>query len=164
VPDAVSVAKGIAGGFPMGAILARESLAKHLRPGSHGTTFGGNPLACAAANAVLDVLLAPGFLDQVTVRGHELHAALTDLVHDMPSVFTAVRGEGLMIGLVCAVPNTDMQSACVEEGLLTVAAGENVLRIVPPLTLTASDAAEGVARLRRAAVRCLPQHHLIAAK
>jgi acetylornithine/N-succinyldiaminopimelate aminotransferase len=164
VPDAVSVAKGIAGGFPMGAILARESLAKHLRPGSHGTTFGGNPLACAAANAVLDTLLAPGFLDQVALRGHELHAALTDLVHEMPSVFTAVRGEGLMIGLVCAVPNTDMQSACVEEGLLTVAAGENVLRIVPPLTLSASDAAEGVARLRRAGVRCLPQHHLIAAK
>jgi acetylornithine/N-succinyldiaminopimelate aminotransferase len=164
VPDAVSVAKGIAGGFPMGAILARESLAKHLRPGSHGTTFGGNPLACAAANAVLDIVLAPGFLDQVTVRGHELHAALTDLVHEMPAVFAGVRGEGLMIGLVCAVPNTDVQSACVEEGLLTVAAGENVLRIVPPLTLTGSDAAEGVVRLRRAARRCVPQHHLIAAK
>jgi acetylornithine/N-succinyldiaminopimelate aminotransferase len=164
VPDAVSAAKGIAGGFPMGAILAREALAKHLRPGSHGTTFGGNPLACAAANAVLDVLLAPGFLDQVNARGHALHDALTDLAHAIPAVFTGVRGEGLMLGLVCAVPNTDLQSACLEEGLLTVAAGENVLRIVPPLTLTPEDEAEGVARLRRAAERCLPQHALIAAK
>jgi acetylornithine/N-succinyldiaminopimelate aminotransferase len=163
VPDAVSAAKGIAGGFPMGAILATEALAKHLRPGSHGTTFGGNPLACAAANAVLDVLLAPGFLAQVTERGRSLHTSLGDLVHGMPEVFAAVRGQGLMIGLVCAVPNTDVQSACVAEGLLTVAAGENVLRIVPPLNLTAADAAEGVARLRRAAMRCIPSHHMASA-
>jgi acetylornithine/N-succinyldiaminopimelate aminotransferase len=164
VPDAVSAAKGIAGGFPMGAILATEALAKHLRPGSHGTTFGGNPLACAAANAVLDVLLAPGFLAQVTERGKVLRAALTGLVRDMPEIFTAVRGQGLMLGIACAVPNTDLQSACVEEGLLSVAAGENVLRIVPPLTLTPEDAAEGIARLRRAAQRCQPAHHLAAAK
>jgi acetylornithine/N-succinyldiaminopimelate aminotransferase len=164
VPDAVSAAKGIAGGFPMGAILATETLAKHLRPGSHGTTFGGNPLACAAANAVLDVLLAPGFLAQVAARGAALHASLTDLVHAVPEVFAGVRGQGLMIGLVCAVPSTDVQSACLEEGLLTVAAGENVLRIVPPLTLTEADAAEGMARLRRAARRCVPAHALAAAK
>jgi acetylornithine/N-succinyldiaminopimelate aminotransferase len=164
VPDAVSAAKGIAGGFPMGAILATETLAKHLRPGSHGTTFGGNPLACAAANAVLDVLLTPGFLAQVAARGAALHASLTDLVHAVPEVFAGVRGQGLMIGLVCAVPSTDVQSACLEEGLLTVAAGENVLRIVPPLTLTEADAAEGMARLRRAARRCVPAHALAAAK
>jgi acetylornithine/N-succinyldiaminopimelate aminotransferase len=160
VPDAVSAAKGIAGGFPMGAILANESLAKHLRPGSHATTFGGNPLACAAANAVLDVLLAPGFLEGVTARGHALRAALEKLAHTTPAVFSGVRGEGLFIGLVCNVPNTDVQSACALEGLLTVAAGENVLRIVPPLTLTEADAAEGLARLRRAAARCVPAHHL----
>jgi acetylornithine/N-succinyldiaminopimelate aminotransferase len=164
VPDAVSAAKGIAGGFPMGAILVSEALAKHMRAGSHGTTFGGNPLACAAANAVLDVLLAPGFLAQATERGRSLHASLADLVHALPDVFTAVRGQGLMIGLVCAVPNTDVQSACVTEGLLTVAAGENVLRIVPPLNLTEADAAEGVARLRRAAMRCVPSHQLAATK
>ena len=163
-PDVMSLAKGIAGGFPMGAILARESLAQHLRPGSHGTTFGGNPLACAAANAVLDVVLAPGFLDQVAARGETLRRELDMLCHEFPTIFTGVRGIGLLLGLVCAVPNTELQSACVEEGLLTVAAGENVLRIIPPLTLTASDANEGIARLRRAARTCLPQHALAAAK
>jgi len=148
----------------MGAILATETLAKHLRPGSHGTTFGGNPLACAAANAVLDVLLAPGFLDSVAARGDALHAALRGLVRDMPNVFSGVRGLGLMLGLECVVPNTDIQAACLAEGLLTVAAGENVLRIVPPLTLTNEDAREGVARLRRAGLRCLPEHSLAAAQ
>jgi acetylornithine/N-succinyldiaminopimelate aminotransferase len=164
VPDAISVAKGIAGGFPMGAILATETLAKHLRPGSHGTTFGGNPLACAAANAVLDVLLAPGFLDSVAARGEALHAALNGVARDMPEIFAGVRGLDLMIGLECVVPNTDLQSACVAEGLLTVAAGENVLRIVPPLTLTEADAREGVTRLRRAGLRCMPEHRLAAAQ
>jgi acetylornithine/N-succinyldiaminopimelate aminotransferase len=164
VPDALSAAKGIAGGFPMGAILAREELAKHLTAGSHGTTFGGNPLACAAANAVLDVLLAPGFLDQVAARGRLLRDGLQDLVRDVPEIFAGVRGVGLMLGLVCAVPNTEVQAACVAEGLLSVAAGENVLRLVPPLILTESDIAEGLARLRRAALRCVQQDRLVAAK
>jgi acetylornithine/N-succinyldiaminopimelate aminotransferase len=163
VPDVLSAAKGIAGGFPMGAILATEALAQHLRPGSHGTTFGGNPLACAAANAVLDVLLAPGFLAGVARQGEALRAQLTDLVRALPDIFAGVRGEGLMLGIECVVPNTDLQSACVEEGLLTVAAGQNVLRIVPPLTLTEADAAEGIARLHRAALRCRQSHLLVAA-
>ncbi|MEJ0045097.1 MAG: aspartate aminotransferase family protein [Rhodospirillales bacterium] len=164
VPDAISVAKGIAGGFPMGAILAREVLAKHLPPGSHGTTFGGNPLACAAANAVLDVLLAPGFLDQVADRGRVLKDGLVELTQSMPQVFVGVRGIGLMLGLVCAVPNTELQAACVAEGLLTVAAGENVLRLLPPLIVTPEDIAEALARLRRAALRCAPGADLAAAK
>jgi acetylornithine/N-succinyldiaminopimelate aminotransferase len=164
VPDAVSAAKGIAGGFPMGAILAREALARHLSPGSHGTTFGGNPLACAAANAVLDVLLAPGFLDQVAERGHILQRGLLDLAESMPQVFSGLRGTGLMLGLACAVPNTEVQAACVAENLLTVAAGENVLRLVPPLIVTPTDITEALARLRRAAIRCLPQTDLVAAK
>jgi acetylornithine/N-succinyldiaminopimelate aminotransferase len=155
-PDVMSLAKGIAGGFPMGAILAREPLAKHLRPGSHGTTFGGNPLACAAANAVLDVVLAPGFLDQVTERGAQLQAGLNALAHAMPHAFAGVRGEGLMLGLVCHIPNTELQAACQAEGLLTVTAGENTLRLVPPLVVTETDIAEGLARLRRAAEHCAP--------
>jgi acetylornithine/N-succinyldiaminopimelate aminotransferase len=163
-PDAISLAKGIAGGFPMGAILARQSLAEHLRAGSHGTTFGGNPLACAAANAVLDVMLAPGFLDQVRARGALLRDGLAELARGIPQVFTGVRGVGLMLGLGCAVPNTELQAAGVAEGVLTVAAGENVLRIVPPLVVTESDIESGLARLRLAALRCLPQHHLAAAK
>ena len=156
VPDAVSAAKGIAGGFPMGAILARESLAKHLTPGTHGTTFGGNPLAAAAGNAVLDVVLAPGFLAQVTARGQALRAGLEFLVRSVPQVFSGVRGLGLMLGLECVVPNTAVQHEAVAEGLLTVAAGENVLRLVPPLILTQDDIDAGLARLRRAALRCVP--------
>ena len=164
VPDAVSAAKGIAGGFPMGAILARESLARHLTPGTHGTTFGGNPLAAAAGNAVLDVLLAPGFLDQVAARGARLRDGLQDLAHATPAVFNGVRGVGLMLGIECAVPNTELQEAAVAEGLLTVAAGQNVLRLVPPLTLTEQDCDEGIQRLRRAALRCLPYTEMVAAK
>jgi acetylornithine/N-succinyldiaminopimelate aminotransferase len=163
-PDALSAAKGIAGGFPMGAILAREELARHMTPGTHGTTFGGNPLACAAANAVLDVILAPGFMDRVAKTGRHFQAALTDLVHAIPAVFDSVRGQGLMIGLRCAVSNTQVQEACLAEHLLTVTAGDNVLRLVPPLIVTAAEADEAVARLRRAALRCLPQDVAIAAK
>jgi acetylornithine/N-succinyldiaminopimelate aminotransferase len=152
-PDVLSAAKGIAGGFPMGAILARESVAKYLTPGSHGTTFGGNPLAAAAANAVLDVILAPGFLDDVARHGAHLQAGLEDLAEQESGVFSGVRGQGLMLGVVCAVPNTEVQKACIEEGLLTVAAGENVLRVVPPLIVTDSDIDDGLLRLRRAARR-----------
>jgi acetylornithine/N-succinyldiaminopimelate aminotransferase len=152
-PDVLSAAKGIAGGFPMGAILARESVARHLTPGSHGTTFGGNPLACAAANAVLDVLLEPGFLAGVAARGARLRAGLEDLVHDVPEVFAGVRGVGMMLGLVCVAPNTEVQAAGVEEQILTVAAGENVVRIIPPLVVKERDIEEGLARLRRAALR-----------
>ncbi len=155
-PDVLSAAKGIAGGFPMGAILARESVAKYLTPGSHGTTFGGNPLAAAAANAVLDVVLAPGFLATVAERGRQLEDGLHALVHAAPQVFGGVRGTGLMLGVVCSLPNTEVQAACVEEGLLTVAAGENVLRLVPPLVVTEADIDEGLGRLRRAAHRLTP--------
>jgi acetylornithine/N-succinyldiaminopimelate aminotransferase len=164
VPDVVSAAKGIAGGFPMGAILARAELAEHMTPGTHGTTFGGNPLACAAANAVLDVVLAPGFLDGVAETGRFFEAALTDLVHAMPAVFDGVRGQGLMLGLRCVVPNAEFQTACLQEQLLTVAAGDNVIRLVPPLTVTQAECREAVARLRRAAIRCLPVPLGIAAK
>jgi acetylornithine/N-succinyldiaminopimelate aminotransferase len=152
-PDVLSAAKGIAGGFPMGAILARETVAKHLNPGSHGTTFGGNPLAAAAGNAVLDVLLAPGFLHGVAQRGARLRAGLETLVAGARDVFCGVRGQGLMVGLVCALPNKDVQAAGVEEGILTVAAGENVLRLVPPLVVTDADIGEALARLRRTAAR-----------
>ena len=150
-PDVLSAAKGIGGGFPMGAILARESVARHLTAGSHGTTFGGNPMAAAAGNAVLDVLLAAGFLDHVAARGDRMRSGLDRLAECFPDVFSGVRGIGLMLGVECAMPNTVVQKACVEAGLLTVAAGENVLRLVPPLVLTDDDVAEGLARLGLAA-------------
>ena len=160
-PDVLSAAKGIAGGFPMGAILAREDVARHLSPGSHGTTFGGNPLACAAANAVLDVVLAPGFLDSVTERGRQLQAGLRALVRAWPCLFSGVRGTGLMVGLQCVAPNTEVQAACLTEGLLTVAAGENVLRLVPPLIVQMADIDEGLSRLRRAARHVQPAHAML---
>ena len=155
-PDVMSAAKGIAGGFPMGAILATEAVAKNLVPGTHGTTFGGNPLACAAANAVLDVMLAPGFLAEVDRKARVLWRALLSVAADEPAVFEDVRGAGLMLGLKCRVPNMTLQNAFQAEGLLTVAAGDNVIRLVPPLVITDSDLAEAVEMIRRGARRARP--------
>ncbi len=163
-PDVISSAKGIAGGFPMGAVLAKERVAKALVPGSHGTTFGGGPLACAAANAVLDVLLAPGFLEDVDATGRHLWRGLEALIRRYPSVFTDVRGSGLIVGLKCAVPNTEVQAAATAEGLLTVAAGDNVLRLVPPLIVRQAECDEALDLLSRAAKSCLPAVTMEAAK
>jgi acetylornithine/N-succinyldiaminopimelate aminotransferase len=156
-PDVMSLAKGLAGGFPMGAVLAKERVAKALVPGSHGTTFGGGPLACAAGNAVLDVILAPGFLDEVVATGEYFRAGLEKLCRkNEPSVFTEVRGMGLLLGLKCSVPNTELQNAAVAEGLLTIAAGDNVLRLAPPLIVRQAECDEALARLERAARRVQP--------
>ncbi len=163
-PDVMSAAKGIAGGFPMGAILAKEAVAKHLVAGTHGTTFGGNPLACAAANAVLDVILAPGFLAEVDRKARKLWFALEAVVEDYPTVLAEVRGAGLILGLKGVVPNTDLQNAFTAEGLLTVAAGDNVVRLVPPLVLTDADCDAAVEMIRRGVRRCMPAPVLTAAK
>ncbi|WP_158742162.1 aspartate aminotransferase family protein [Acidisphaera sp. L21] len=163
-PDVISAAKGIAGGFPMGAVLAREAVARHLVAGTHGTTFGGNPLACAAANAVLDVVLEPGFLEGVDRRGRTLWRELEKVVQDEPEVFSDVRGAGLILGLKCKVPNTEVQNAFTAEGLLTVGAGDNVVRLVPPLVVTDDDIATAVEMVRRGARRCRPSLSQAAAK
>ena len=163
-PDVMSIAKGIAGGFPMGAVLATEAVARHLVPGTHGTTFGGNPLACAAGNAVLDVVLAPGFLHEVDRKARRLWDALAGVVSEYPGVLAEVRGAGLILGLRAVVPNTELQDAFMAEGLLTVAAGDNVVRLVPPLVLTDADADAAVEMVRRGARRCQPGAMLAAAK
>ncbi len=163
-PDVMSLAKGIAGGFPMGAILATEAVAKHLSPGTHGTTFGGNPVACAAANAVLDVVLAPGFLESVDRRARRLWRMLEGVVADEPSVLSEVRGAGLILGLKGAVPNTELQDAFAAEGLLSVAAGDNVVRLVPPLVISDEDVDAAVAMIARGARRCRPAAVAAAAK
>ena len=155
-PDVMSVAKGIAGGFPMGGILAREHIARHLVAGTHGTTFGGNPLACAAANAVLDVILAPGFLADVDRRARILWRGLERLVAEFPEVFEEPRGAGLLVGLKCAVPNTAVQAAFAAEGMLAITAGENVVRLAPPLIVADAEIAEALAMMQRGARRCLP--------
>jgi acetylornithine/N-succinyldiaminopimelate aminotransferase len=163
-PDVMSIAKGIAGGFPMGAVLAKESVAKYLVPGTHGTTFGGNPLACAAANAVLDVILAPGFLEEVDRKARRLWHKLEAVVAEVPQVLEDVRGAGLILGLKAKVPNAELQDAFTAEGLLSVAAGDNVVRLVPPLVITDEDVDAAVEMIRRGARRCIPTPMAAAAK
>ena len=155
-PDVISAAKGIGGGFPLGAVLAKEAVGKYLVPGTHGTTYGGNPLACTAGNAVLDIIMAPGFLGEVIRKGDVLKAELAKMVVDFPTVFSEARGKGLILGLKCEVPAGGVQAAFTAEGLMTVTAGENVVRIVPPLVITDSDIAEAVAMMRRGAAACVP--------
>jgi acetylornithine/N-succinyldiaminopimelate aminotransferase len=155
-PDILSSAKGIGGGFPMAAVLAKEAVAKALVPGSHGTTYGGGPLACAAGNAVLDVLLAGGFLDQVNDTATYLRTGLKTLAARHPSVFLDVRGLGLLLGLKCAVPNGEAQNAALAEGLLTVAAGDNVLRLAPPLIIGRAECDEALDLLDKTARRLTP--------
>jgi acetylornithine/N-succinyldiaminopimelate aminotransferase len=165
-PDVMSSAKGIGGGFPLGAILAKERVAQYLKPGTHGSTYGGNPLACAAGNAVLDVILAPGFLDNVDRVARHLWHGMLDLAHRHPAVAEGVQGAGLLLGLKLRpeVSNGEMQNAAVAEGLLTVAAGMNVLRLAPPLIITEAEADEALRLLDRACLRCTPSQARDAAK
>ena len=150
-PDIMSIAKGIGGGFPMGACLATEEAASGMTLGTHGTTFGGNPLAMAVGNAVLDVILAPGFLDHVQKTALRLRQSLAQLKDQHPQVIEEIRGEGLMLGLKLKTPNTDFVAQARAAGLLVVAAGDNVVRLLPPLIIGESDVAEAVARLDKAA-------------
>ena len=133
-PDVLAVAKGLGGGFPIGALLTSER-ATALVPGSHGTTFGGNPLAVACANAVLDVMLADGFFDGVNAQAAKLWKRTEEIVAAHPKLFSGVRGMGMMIGLQCVVPNTEIVAKLTAGGLLTVPAADNVLRFLPPLII-----------------------------
>ncbi|AZO79709.1 MULTISPECIES: aspartate aminotransferase family protein [unclassified Bosea (in: a-proteobacteria)] len=150
-PDIMSIAKGIGGGFPMGACLATEEAASGMTLGTHGTTFGGNPLAMAVGNAVLDVILAPGFLDQVQKTALRLRQSLAQLKDHHPAVIEEIRGEGLMLGLKLKTPNTDFVAQARAAGLLVVAAGDNVVRLLPPLIIGENEVAEAVARLDKTA-------------
>jgi len=165
-PDIMSSAKGIGGGFPLGATLAREKVAQYLKPGTHGSTYGGGPLACAAGNAVLDVILAPGFLDGVDRVARHLWRGMQDLAARHPAVISGVQGAGLLLGLKLqdGVTNTEAQGAAVAEGLLTVAAGMNVLRVAPPLIITEAEADEAIRLLDRAMLRITPSQAKAAAK
>ena len=134
-PDIMAIAKGIGGGFPMGACLATEEAASGMVPGTHGTTFGGNPLAMAVGNAVLDVVLEEGFLDDVQRKALLFKQGLASVIDEFPSVFEEVRGEGLMLGLKCRPPNTAVNAALRDQNLLTAPAGDNVVRLLPPLNV-----------------------------
>ena len=150
-PDIMSIAKGIGGGFPVGACLATEEAASGMTLGTHGTTFGGNPLAMAVANAVLDVILGEGFLDQVAQRGLRLKQSLAALKDRHPTVIEEIRGEGLMLGLKLHTPNTEFVASARDAGLLVVGAGDNVVRLLPPLIIGEEEIAEAIERLDQAA-------------
>jgi len=152
-PDIMALAKGLGGGFPVGACLATAEAAKGMTAGTHGSTFGGNPLAMAAGNAVLDVVLAPGFLERVRQTALLFRQRLAELKDRHPAVIAEVRGDGFLIGLRALVPPADLVDAARAEGLLTVAAGENVVRLLPPLIVGEPEIAAAIDRLDRAATR-----------
>ena len=152
VPDIAAVAKGIGAGFPLGACLATEEAAKGMTPGTHGSTYGGNPLAMAAGMAVLDVMLEPGFLENVTKMGDRLRQALEQMIPNHDHLFRGVRGEGLMLGVQLTQESRDFVAHCRDNHqLLTVSAGENVVRILPPLVIDESHIAEFIEKLSDAA-------------
>ncbi len=152
-PDIMALAKALGGGFPVGACLATSAAAKGMTTGTHGSTFGGNPLAMSVANAVLEVVLAPGFLDHVRRTSLLLKQRLAEIKDSYPSIIAEVRGEGLLIGLRALVPAAVLVDALRAEKMITVAAGDNVVRLLPPLIVGAAEIAEAIARLDRACAR-----------
>ncbi len=151
-PDIMGVAKGIGGGFPMGACLATEEAAAGMVPGTHGTTYGGNMLAMAVGNAVLDIVLDDGFIEDVARKGILLKQKLASVVDSNPDVFDMVRGEGLMLGIKCKAPVGEVVASGRNHGVLTVPAGDNVMRLLPPLTATEEEIDMAVERLDAAAM------------
>ena len=152
-PDIMMVAKGIGGGFPLGAVLATERAASGMVAGTHGSTYGGNPLACAVGSRVMDIVADPDFLEDVRRKSGLLRQKLEGLVASHPDVFDSVRGSGLMLGLKCKASNIEFVAAGYEDHVLTVPAADNVVRLLPPLTISDEDISEAVDRLDRAASR-----------
>jgi acetylornithine/N-succinyldiaminopimelate aminotransferase len=152
-PDIMMVAKGIGGGFPLGAVLATERAASGMTAGTHGSTYGGNPLACAVGARVMQIVSDPAFLAEVARKGALLRQRLEGVVAAHPDVFEAVRGQGLMLGLKCRVPPADVARAGHAAGVLAVPAADNVLRILPALNIPDADIAEAARRLDLAAAR-----------
>jgi len=152
-PDIMALAKALGGGFPVGACLATREAAKGMTTGTHGSTFGGNPLAMSVANAVLDVMLAPGFLDRVRQTGLLFKQRLAQIKDSYPSLIAEVRGDGLLIGLRAVVPAGELVDALRAEKMITVPSGDNVVRLLPPLIVSEQEIGEAIARLDRACAR-----------
>ena len=150
-PDIMPIAKAIGGGYPLGACLATAEAAKGMTPGTHGTTYGGNPLGMAVGNAVLDLALAPDFLPHIEAIGNYLGQQLVGLLAEHPTVIEEVRGQGLMLGLKLRVPNTEFVAAARKQGLLLVGASDNVVRLLPPLIIEEAQVREAMAMLSAAA-------------
>ena len=150
-PDIMMVAKGIGGGFPLGAVLATERAASGMTAGTHGSTYGGNPLGCAVGAKVVEIISDPAFLAEVARKGALLRQGLESLVARHPQVFEAVRGEGLMLGLKCKPAPADVVKAGYDQGILTIAAADNVIRLLPALNIPDADIAEALTRLDQVA-------------
>lgn len=150
-PDIMMVAKGLGGGFPLGALLATEDAASGMTAGTHGSTYGGNPLGCAVGLKVMEIVSEPAFIDEVNRKAALLNQKLEGLIAAHPDVFESVRGQGLMVGLKCKVAPMDVVNAAYAQELLTVPAADNVVRLLPPLNISDEDIAEAVARLDAAA-------------
>jgi len=157
-PDIMALAKALGGGMPIGACLATAEASKGMTAGTHGSTFGGNPLAMAVANAVLDVITANGFLDRVRKNSLALKQRLAELKDRHATVIAEVRGEGLLIGLRMVPPSSEMVDELRNEKMITVAAGDNVVRLLPPLIIGENEIAEAFARIDRACVRLEKAH------
>ncbi|MEM7733092.1 MAG: acetylornithine transaminase, partial [Pseudomonadota bacterium] len=150
-PDVMLVAKGIGGGFPLGCVLASEEAASGMTSGTHGSTYGGNPLACAVGNAVMDQIANEVFLAEVNRKSSLFRQKLEALVTSHPDVLESVRGQGLMLGLKCRAPNTDLVQAGYDALVATVPAADNVVRLLPPLTITDEEISQAITRLDAAA-------------
>jgi len=161
-PDVMAIAKAIGGGFPLGACLATSEAAKGMTSGTHGSTFGGNPLAMAAGNAVLDVVLAPGFLDRVQRTALGFKQCLAELKDRHATVIAEIRGEGLLLGLRAIVPSADLVNELRAEKLLVVAAGDNVVRLLPPLIVEEAEISTAVGMIDRACARVARAHEAAA--
>ena len=155
-PDIMMVAKGIGGGFPLGAVLATENAASGMKPGTHGSTYGGNPLGCAVGNAVIDIIADPDFLAEVNRKAGLIRQKLEALVGSHPDIFDSVRGSGLMLGIKCKVTNSDVVTAGYAQQVITVPAADNVIRLLPPLNITDDEIAEAISRLDQAASSITP--------
>jgi acetylornithine/N-succinyldiaminopimelate aminotransferase len=152
-PDIMMVAKGIGGGFPLGAVLATENAASGMTAGTHGSTYGGNPLGCAVGCAVMDIVSDPDFLAEVNRKAGLLRQKLEGLVAAHPDIFETVRGAGLMIGIKCKATNLDVVNAGYDQGVITVPAADNTIRLLPPLTITEAEISEAITRLDAAAAQ-----------
>ena len=146
-PDIMMVAKGIGGGFPLGAVLATENAASGMTAGTHGSTYGGNPLACAVGTRVMEIIADDAFLAEVNRKAALFRQGLESLVASHPKVFEAVRGQGFMLGLKCVAPNTDIVKAGYAKHVITVPAADNVIRLLPALNIPDADIAEALTRL-----------------
>lgn len=149
-PDVMALAKGIGGGFPLGACLTTDKIGASMVPGTHGSTYGGNPMACAVGNAVLDRISEDGFLTHVEEMGNYLSWSLQQLAQKFPNEVLDVRGKGLMAGIKVNQPAAEMVAKLRDHHLLVVGAGDNVIRFLPPLIVEKQDIDEAISRMEKA--------------